>query len=153
MMTPTEFHRIWSFVLFLTLIAFSGSVDNGIAQEKVVLKEVKITGNVRVEEDGIRLHIKNRPGEPFDRAVVEQDVKAIYRMGFFDDVQAEISPDGILTYTVKEKPYVREVKIQGNSQISRDKIETALGITTRTILDHGNVEEGVDKVRKLYNEQ
>ena len=153
MNTRSEFRQIRFVIFLLTVIAGIGSFDTGIAQEKVVLKEVKIAGNVRVEEDGIRLHIKNRPGELFDRAVVEQDVKAIYRMGFFDDVQAEISPDGVLTYTVKEKPYVREVKIQGNSQIGRDKIETALGITPRTILDHGKVTEGVDKVRKLYNEQ
>ena len=153
MKTRSEFRQIRFLIFLLTVIAGIGSLDTGIAQEKVVLKEVKIAGNLRVEEDGIRLHIKNRPGEPFDRAVVEQDVKAIYRMGFFDDVQAEISPDGVLTYTVKEKPYVREVKIQGNSQIGRDKIETALGITPRTILDHGKVTEGVDKVRKLYNEQ
>jgi outer membrane protein insertion porin family len=153
MNTRSEFRQIRFVIFLLTVIAGIGSFDTGIAQEKVVLKEVKIAGNMRVEEDGIRLHIKNRPGELFDRAVVEQDVKAIYRMGFFDDVQAEISPDGVLTYTVKEKPYVREVKIQGNSQIGRDKIETALGITPRTILDHGKVTEGVDKVRKLYNEQ
>jgi outer membrane protein insertion porin family len=68
-------------------------------------------------------------------------------------VRAEISPDGILTYTVKEKPYVQEIKIQGNSQLARDKIESALGITARTILDRGKVAEGVEKVRKLYNEQ
>jgi outer membrane protein assembly factor BamA len=57
-------------------------------------------------------------------------------MGFFDDVQAEISADGVLTYG-EGKPYVREVKIEGNSQIGRDKIETALGVTPRTILDQG----------------
>lgn len=153
MKTRSESCQIRFFTLILTIIAGIGSFDTGIAQEKVVLKQVKIAGNLRVEEDGIRLHIKNRPGDLFDRAVVEQDVKAIYRMGFFEDVQAEISPDGVLTYTVKEKPYVREVKIQGNSQIGRDKVETALGITPRTILDHGKVTEGVDKVRKLYNEQ
>ncbi|HEY7317808.1 MAG TPA: outer membrane protein assembly factor BamA [Candidatus Binatia bacterium] len=139
--------------LLLAIAFFFSFRPAGFAQEKIILKEVKITGNLRVEEEGIRLHVKSRAGEPFDRALLEQDVKAIYRMGFFDDVQAEISPDGILTYTVKEKPYVREVKIQGNSQISRDKIETALGIAPRTILDNGRVAEGVDKVRKLYNEQ
>ena len=153
-MKPRSGFRQFRFFFFLfTLTVFIGFSLPGFAQEKVILKEVKIAGNLRVEEDGIRLHIKNRPGELFDRAVVEQDVKAIYRMGFFDDVQAEISPDGVLTYTVKEKPYVREVKIQGNSQIGRDKIETALGVTPRTILDQGRVAEGVDKVRKLYNEQ
>jgi outer membrane protein insertion porin family len=77
------------------------------AQEKEKLKDIKITGNVRVEEDGIRLHLKQRPGDVFDPTLVEQDVKAIFRMGFFDDVQAELSPDGVLVYTVKEKPYIR----------------------------------------------
>ena len=123
------------------------------SQEKTILKDVKITGNTRVEDDGIRLHLKSRVGEGFDSTTVEQDVKAIYRMGFFEDVQAELSPEGILTYVVKEKPYVREVKIQGASQVTREKIETALGVSPRSILDRVKVAEGVDKVRKLYTEQ
>ncbi len=123
------------------------------SQEKIRLEEVKISGNLRVEDDGIRLHLKSRPGEIFDSRVVEQDVKAIFRMGFFDDVNAALSPDGILTYAVKEKPYVREIKIQGAAQVGKDKIETALGIGARTILDRTKVAEGVEKVRRLYNEQ
>ncbi|OGQ82327.1 MAG: outer membrane protein assembly factor BamA [Deltaproteobacteria bacterium RIFCSPLOWO2_12_FULL_57_22] len=123
------------------------------AQESKKLKEVKIQGNVRVEEDGIRLYIKARPGDAFDSGVVDQDVKAVYRMGFFDDVKAELSPDGVLTYTVREKPYIREVKIQGNEQVSKEKIESALGVGPRTILDRVKIAEGVQKVRKLYQEQ
>ena len=123
------------------------------AQEKVTLKEVKISGNVRVEDEGIRLHLKNRAGASYDPGIVEQDVKAIFRMGFFDDVRAELSADGVLTYAVKEKPYVREVKIQGNSQLGKEKIETALGIVPRSVLDRGKVIEGVEKVRKLYSDQ
>src|SRR5262245_35594388 len=154
-MGPSEATRaifklaIWS-LLFYVCVGLPKSV---LGQEKVLLKEVKITGNLRVEDDGIRLHLKSRPGEAFDAAVVEQDVKAIFRMGFFDDVQAELSPDGVLTYAVKEKPYIREVKIQGASQVGKDKVETALGISPRTILDRTKVAEGVEKVRKLYSEQ
>lgn len=141
------------FPALLLFLVFAGSAGEGRAQDQVTLKEVKVAGNVRVEEDGIRLHLKNRPGTLFDSAVVEQDVKAIYRMGFFDDVQAELSADGVLTYNVKEKPYVREVKVQGNSQVARDKIETALGVGARAILDRPKLAEGVDKVRKLYTDQ
>lgn len=141
------------FPALLLFLVFAGSAGEGRAQDQVTLKEVKVAGNVRVEEDGIRLHLKNRPGTLFDSAVVEQDVKAIYRMGFFDDVQAELSADGVLTYNVKEKPYVREVKVQGNSQVARDKIETALGVGARTILDRPKLAEGIDKVRKLYTDQ
>ncbi|MGB7951521.1 MAG: POTRA domain-containing protein, partial [Candidatus Binatia bacterium] len=155
MKTRSGLRRILSLVYIPTLFVFvlMAFCRPGSAQEKTILKEVKIAGNLRVEEDGIRLHVKNRAGDSFNQAVVEQDVKSIYRMGFFDDVQAELSPQGVLTYTVKEKPYVREIRIQGNSEISRDKIETALGVTLRTILDRGRIAEGVDKVRKLYNEQ
>lgn len=139
-------------VLFALLFSI-GLPTRTVAQEKVRLKEIRVAGNVRVEEDGIRLHLKNRAGDFFEPGIVEQDVKAIYRMGFFDDVQAELSQDGVLTYTVKEKPYIREVKIQGNSQVARDKVETALGVAARTILDRAKVAEGVEKIRKLYNEQ
>jgi len=141
------FCLLWSVWLSVSLPSYAHS------QEKVRLKEVRISGNLRVEDDGIRLHLKSRAGEMFDSLTVEQDVKAIFRMGFFDDVQAELLPDGILTYAVKEKPYVREIKIQGASQVGKEKIETALGIGARTILDRTKVAEGVEKVRRLYNEQ
>lgn len=147
---PVAFLTLLSLSIFFFVFAW---FDSPLAQEKVTLKAVRIAGNLRVEEDGIRLHLKSRPGEVFDQSMVEQDVKAIYRMGFFEDVRAEITPDHILTYTVKEKPYVQEIKVQGNAQLARDKIESALGITPRTILDRGKVSEGVEKVRKLYIEQ
>jgi outer membrane protein insertion porin family len=135
---------------FFLALSFSPDVQS---QQKVTVKDVKISGNLRVEDDGIRLHLKSRPGEPFSSAIVEQDVKAIFRMGFFDDVQAELSPDGVLTYVVKEKPYIRELRVQGASQVSREKIEAALGVSPRTILDRTKVAEGIEKVRKLYTDQ
>jgi outer membrane protein insertion porin family len=144
------FYRYLLLAFLLQLIAGSSYAT---AQDKIRIKEIKIAGNVRVEDEGIRLHLKSRPGELFDPAAVEQDVKAIFKMGFFDDVQVEMSPDGDLTYVVKEKPYIREVKIQGAAQVARDKVETAAGITPRTILDRSKVAEGIEKVRKLYNDQ
>lgn len=135
------------------LIVVQGLGSLIFAQSRGKLTDVKIAGNIRVEEDGIRLHVKSRPGDAHDPSLVEQDVKAIFRMGFFDDVRAELSPNNVLTYQVKEKPYIREVRIQGQSQVTREKIETALGVTARTVLDRGKVAEGVEKIRKLYGEQ
>jgi len=154
-MEPTRVKQCFGYSFFagLLILMILGSASSGYGQEKVTLKDVRISGNLRVEDDGIRLHLKSRAGEMFNPVTVEQDVKAIFRMGFFDDVQAELSPDGVLTYAVKEKPYVREVKVQGASQVSREKIEAALGVSQRAILDRAKVAEGVDKVRKLYSDQ
>jgi len=149
--------RARKFILFFPIVlafALSPFFNPALrAQDPPKLKEVKIQGNIRVEEEGIRLHIQARPGDTFDSDVVERDVKSIYRMGFFDDVRADLSNDAVLTYNIKEKPYVKEVKFLGNSKLSKDKIETAFGISPRTILDRDKVGEGVEKVKKLYSEQ
>lgn len=139
--------------LVIFSILFGAAASGAQSPERVKIKEVRIQGNVRVEEDGIRIYIRAREGDPFDPGVVDQDIKAIYRMGFFDDVRADLSPDGILTYSVTEKPYVREVKIQGNEQVSKEKIQSTLGVSPRTILDRVKIAEGIQKVRKLYLEQ
>jgi len=152
---PAGLRHFASFIVLFLFSAILIAASQGRAQEaeKEKIKDIKINGNLRVEEDGIRLHVKSHPGDFYNSTVVEQDVKAIFRMGFFDDVTADLSPEGVLTYTVKEKPYIREVKIQGNSQVTRDKIDTALGIAPRTVLDRSKVAEGVEKIRKLYGEQ
>jgi outer membrane protein insertion porin family len=150
-MKPTKL-IVYSFFLILIGAVITGDIA-AFAQDAARLKDVRIGGNVRVEEDGIRLHVKIRPGDPVNAALIEQDVRAIFRMGFFDDVQAELSPDNVLTYAVKEKPYIRDVRIQGLSQVARDKVETALGVAKGTILDRSKVSDGVEKVRKLFTEQ
>ena len=117
-----------------------------------VVHEIRVEGNLRVEEDAIRLSIQAREGEALDAEVVERDVKAIYGMGLFDDVSVEFSADGVLTYTVQERPYVRQVRIVGNDQVGTEDIEAALGIQPRTALDRARLQEGLQRVLRLYNE-
>ena len=123
------------------------------ANDPVIVKEIRIQGNLRAEDDGIRIRLKARKGEPFNPAVVRDDVKSIYQMGFFDDVKADLSSDGILTYIVRERPYVKEIRIEGNAKVSNEKIEAALGVKPRTILDRDKVSMGVEKIKKLYSDQ
>jgi outer membrane protein insertion porin family len=137
---------------FILGLGFWALLFPGYSSASTLLSEVRIQGNLRVEEDGIRLNLQTQKGQPFDPQIVDEDIKAIYRMGFFDDVNAELSPDGVLTYTVTERPYVKEVEILGNAKIDTDKITNVLGVKPRTILDRGRLEEGVERVRRLYGE-
>ena len=125
---------------------------NGLAVAASVVNEVRVQGNLRVEEDAVRLSIQAEQGLPFDQDVVDRDVKAIYRMGFFDDVSADFSAEGTLTYTVKERPYVKNVEVLGNDKVSKEDLDTALGIRPRTALDAGRLQEGLQRVLRLYSE-
>ena len=123
-----------------------------LAAAQSLVTEVRVEGNLRVEEDAVRLSVETRPGDPFDAARVDRDVKAIYRMGLFDDVSADFSAAGVLTYTVKERPYVRQVRIAGNDKVSTEDIEAALGVQPRTALDTARLQEGLQRVLRLYGE-
>ena len=57
------------------------------AVEGVRIDRVEIAGNQRVEDEAIRVTLKARsPAHRTSEPVVDDDVRAIYRMGFFDDV-------------------------------------------------------------------
>jgi len=133
---------IGSILVFLAVVS-GWSV--AYAQTPQIVSEVRISGNQRVEADAIRIHISSKPGEPLDEAVVDQDVKAIYKMGLFEDVGADKDRENgrlILTFHVKERPFVSEVRLEGMKKISAedDKVRANVRLHAHAILDPQLVE-------------
>jgi outer membrane protein insertion porin family len=120
------------------------------------IARVDIAGNARVDEEAIRIHVDSRPGSELDRDTVDHDVRAIYAMGFFEDVHVERQeiPEGtVLVYRVHERPLVTAVTIEGNKKIDNDDLEAALKVRPRTILDSEKMRHGVADAKKLYEEK
>jgi outer membrane protein insertion porin family len=144
--------------VFLALLAGWGwAADEPLAGKAgPVISEVTITGNDRVEEEAIRVHISSQPGEPLNHDLVDKDVREIYNMGFFKDVEAHVSEENgrtILTYQVHERPLIKEVQIEGNKGLSKDDFETALKIHPRTILNPVKIRRGIEEVKKAYEKK
>src|SRR5262245_56703867 len=60
--------------------------------ETGTVAKVAIEGNIRVEEDAIRVHLQTQPGQPFARETVDKDIRAIYGMGCLAQVKPESRP-------------------------------------------------------------
>ena len=117
------------------------------------LTQVLIEGNKRVEDEAIRIHLRSREGGRFSEADVDADVRALYAMGFFDQIEADLtSTDGynILTYRVTERPFIRELRIEGNDELDKDELEQALKVRPNTIYNPQKVQQGIDDARKEY---
>jgi len=139
----------------LVALVLSLSPSGGRATEPV-LARVAIEGNVRVEDDAIRVNLESRPGGPLDRGRVDRDVRAIYQMGFFDQVDVDVreEPDGhVLVFKVRERPLVRKVEIEGTDKVKREDLEGALRVRPHTIFDPAKAREGIAAARKLYAEK
>ncbi|TLN19776.1 outer membrane protein assembly factor BamA, partial [bacterium] len=71
----------------------------------------------------------------------------------FQDVHVETSKDGAgvsLIFTVVEKPLVREIRINGNIEISSDKIREAMALKTGSVFSTGELAKGARTIKKLY---
>src|SRR5207244_4788590 len=140
----------------LAAVAFvAGEVPLG-AQGEPSIARVGIAGNLRVEEDAIRVHLRSQPGQPFDQDTIDRDIRAVYAMGFFDQVDADVTrlPENRVevVFRVKERPLVCAVTIEGYKQGRREELEGALKIRAHTILAPEKPRPGLEAGKKLYVE-
>jgi outer membrane protein insertion porin family len=113
-------------------------------------------GNTKIEDNAILNVLKSAKGKVFTETDLSSDIKAIYRMGYFSDVTADVtdSPEGkIITFILKERPTLSEIIIKGNDKISTDDIKAALTVKTRQVLNMDKVRTDSTKIKTLYDEK
>jgi outer membrane protein insertion porin family len=136
----------------LVLLAFSLFVGIGAGAEENIYK-IMILGNVKVEEGVIRGAIKSREGSPFSVEKIREDLRSIFDLGSFTDVQVDIKPTPQgkeVIFIVVEKPSIKDILIKGNNKVKLDDIKEKMTLTPRSILNLEKVKEDSEQIRKLY---
>ncbi|MCK6517038.1 hypothetical protein L6R46_18500 [Myxococcota bacterium] len=131
----------------------SAQDPSALAEGRVVA--VRVEGNRRVEEAAVLALVQLREGDTLAAWKIQRDIKAIFRSGFFDDIQVDISDADtsggkIVTFVVDEKPAVREVQISGNKKIEEEDIREVLDIKPFAVLNDADVTLNQSRVRDLY---
>ena len=125
--------------------------------KRETIVEVQIKGNQRIEEDAIRRIIKIKKGDVFNLKNISDELKAVYIMGYFDDVRvdAETVADGkVIIFIVKEKPTVRGILVDGNSWVyDDDEIKEVLTIRKGSILNINTIQSDMRRIEELYKEK
>ncbi|HEY3308159.1 MAG TPA: outer membrane protein assembly factor BamA [Desulfuromonadaceae bacterium] len=138
-------------VLLMQLFCATGAFAEG---EKVV--EVRVEGNRRIEAAAILNVVKMKAGDTLYSDKTDADLRAIYQLGHFQDVQAltEDSEKGtVLVYNVLEKPVVRDIKFEGNKELTADKLKEALEFRQNSIFSTKDLNKSVIKIKKLYGDE
>ncbi len=123
---------------------------------KVRVSHLDVKGNRRIEKDAILGVMQTREGEIANPARLREDLKAIYKMGYFTDVKLDISdtPEGkVLTVLVKEKPAIKEIIIKGNHNVKRDKITEVMDHKPFAVASETAIKESINKIQNLYHEK
>lgn len=126
------------------------------AQASRAISRISIAGNKKIEADAIRAKITTTVGSSLNRRLIGEDVKNIFKMGYFYDVIVETKSgaDGLeLIFRVVEKPSMVEIVYEGNDEVSKEDLEEASGLKAYEILDMNRVKEATQKLLKLYEDK
>jgi len=125
--------------------------------KRETIVEVQIKGNQRIEEDAIRRILKLKKGDIYNLKDVSEELKAVYAMGYFDDVrvESETVDDGkVIIFKLKEKPTVRTILVEGNSWVYDDEaVKEVLTIRKGSILNINTLQSDLRRIEELYKEK
>ena len=124
--------------------------------ERKKIAEILIEGNQRIEADAIRRLIKTNAGDIYSVKSLSDDLKAVFAMGYFDDVriEADDGPQGrTIIFRVQEKRTVRRILIEGNRAYDDEKIKENLTIKTGSILNIYQIQNNLKRIEELYKEK
>jgi outer membrane protein insertion porin family len=121
------------------------------------IDEIRVYGNRRVDKQAIVSQLKTVVEQPLSPTTISDDIKRVFKLGFFDDVQVDATQTKddrvIVTFVVKEKPAVGSISYDGNSSLEIDDITAVVNIEPNSILDLSAVKANAEKIRELYAEK
>ncbi|WP_207687921.1 outer membrane protein assembly factor BamA [Desulfonema limicola] len=118
--------------------------------------EIVIKGNKRIESDAVKRIIKTKQGDVFLARSLSEDMKAVYKMGYFEDIriESEESPNGkIITFNLKEKPTIRRINFSGNKLYDDNEISGSLTIKTGSVVNIFTIQNNISRIESLYKEK
>lgn len=137
-------------VMLVQLLCLGVAFADG---EKIV--EVVIKGNKRIEKAAILNVVKIKAGDVLVNDKTDDDIRAIFKLGHFQDVQAAVESSdkgAVLVYVVSEKPIVRAVSFEGNKELATDKLKEALEFKQNSIFTTKDLAKSIAKIKKLYGD-
>ncbi|MEX1012564.1 MAG: outer membrane protein assembly factor BamA [Waddliaceae bacterium] len=140
----------------ILLIFFLFTFAVGYAQERYEIERVEIVhGNPRMMEQidlyPYQSRLGTQEGAYFSQAEFDKDLKLL--VADFDRVEPNIDfVDGKLVITIEvwTKPFIRQIRFEGNQKIGTSRLLSELDITPGTVFDRFAFHEAFHKVRTLY---
>lgn len=121
-----------------------------------VIGQISVEGAQRVDPNDVIGAIRLRRGAVCNDDDVTRDVRTLWRLEIFNDVQVHGTRRGNavdLTIVVRERPAIAAIVFEGNDEVSDDDLDEEVSLTVGDIVDMEDVRTAVQKVRDKYSEE
>ena len=130
--------------IFLMLIFSTGSLFAG-----TIVDDFEVEGNQRLEKNTILSYLPFEKGDEISNSDINKALKALYKTGFFDDVQVDLDGQTV-RIKLKERPIISSISFEGNKKVSTDVLKSEVQIKVRDIYNPTKVQQDVDRMKMIY---
>ncbi|MEZ5584625.1 MAG: outer membrane protein assembly factor BamA [Candidatus Competibacteraceae bacterium] len=95
-------------------------------QAGFVIEDIQVEGLQRISAGTVFNYLPVSIGSTIEEQDYPEIIRALFKTGFFTDVNLERRGNNVLTVIVTERPAIAEITITGNQDISADELKTAL---------------------------
>ena len=107
----------------LILLAFMSA--NAAAMNPFVISDIRVDGLQRIAAGTVYSYLPVSKGDTLTQASAKQSIEALFRTGFFSDVELE-RQGNILVIKVSERPSIAKLNIRGNKAIKTKDLKKGL---------------------------
>ena len=126
------------------------------AADETIVTLIEVQGNRRIETATVIAKIKTREGSVFSPAQIKEDIRTLYQLGHFEDVQVKTEgfEKGLkVIIWVKEKPLIREIAYEGNTEVTAESMKEIVTLLPRTAFNQQLVQDNAEKIRIKYQDK
>ena len=127
------------------ILSFTGS--------SFLIASIAPEGNKRIDSGAILRNITTRAGDFYEPEQLRNDLKNVFKMGYFDDVRLKVEDTDKgkkVVFEVDEKPVIGQVTISGQDELKEDAIREVISVVANTILNPNKTRESVENIKSLY---
>lgn len=124
-----------------------------LAAEPFVASDIRVDGLQRIASGTVFTYLPVNRGDTVDDGKVADSIRALYRTGFFEDVQLD-RQGNILVIKVKERPAINKLTVTGNKDIKSEELLKGLGdigLTEGGTFDRLSLDRVTQELTRQYN--
>jgi outer membrane protein insertion porin family len=151
---------VLSIVLFALLSAgappVSAQTPSPEQPSQIIIKDIAVQGNRRVQEAVILGRVSAKIGSQFVPTRLADDIRSIFALGFFDDVQLKVEDfeGGVkLVFAVVERPFVRDITFTGNKKFDAAALQEKIDLKLGGVYNPVEVNRAADKLKEHYEQE
>ncbi|MBL1275442.1 MAG: outer membrane protein assembly factor BamA [Ectothiorhodospiraceae bacterium] len=125
---------------------------NAWAFESFVVQDIQVRGLQRISLGTAFNYMPIKVGETLDNTKASAIVKALYKTGFFEDVQISRKDNELIVH-VEERPSIAKIEVFGNEELDTEELNTALksiGLTEGRIFNRSLLDQIQQELHQQY---